>query len=108
VTWTDYILELQGVILKLHGVDAAHVESVPITESHHGRTVWDGTVEVFKLHGHPKAEKVYAWAHDTNDPKKPHIQVTVLHVPPVTSALIAVRVSIIREFRSGHSTAAEP
>ena len=93
------------MIRKLHGVEAAHVESVPITESHHGRTVWDGTVEVFKLHGHPKAEKVYAWAHDTNDPKEPLRQITVLHVPPVTSALIAVRMSIIQEFRSRHSTA---
>jgi hypothetical protein len=107
VTWTDYILELQGVIRKLHGVEATHVGSVPITESRHARTVWDGTVEVFTLHGHPRAEKLYAWAYATNDSTKPHRQVSVLHIPPVTSALMAVRVSIVREFRSRHSTAAE-
>lgn len=57
-----------------------------------------------KLHGHPVAEKVYAWAHDTNDPQKPRRHVTVLHIPPVNSALHAVRAAIIQEFRSGQST----
>jgi hypothetical protein len=60
-------------------------------------------VEVFELHGHQKAPKVYAWAHDTDDPKKPRHHVTVLHIPPVTSAVLAVRASIVQEFRNAEA-----
>jgi hypothetical protein len=49
--------------------------------------------------GHPKAAKVYAWAHDTDDPKKPRRHVTVLHIHPVTSPLQAVRAAIRQEIR---------
>jgi hypothetical protein len=65
-----------------------------------GKTVWEGIVEVFELHGHPDAPKVYAWAHDTDDPQKPRRHVTVLHITPITSAVAAVRAAIVQEFRS--------
>ena len=47
-----------GVINKLHGGKAKHIESVPVTELFNGQVVWDGVVEVFKLKGHPKTDKV--------------------------------------------------
>ena len=37
---------------------------------------------MFDLHGPPTAHRVYAWAHDTDDPKKPRRYVTVLHSSP--------------------------
>ena len=61
---SKYITDLQDVIRRLHGVESKHVESVPIKEMFQGKTVWEGVVEVFELIGHPKAPKVYAWAHD--------------------------------------------
>jgi len=97
---SDYIRELQSVIRKLHGVESNHVESVPVKETFEGKAVWEGIVEVFELHGHPKAPKVYAWAHDTDDPEKPRRHVTVLHLGPVTSPLLAVRAAIVQEFRN--------
>jgi len=96
----SYIQELQDVIRKLHGVESRHVESVPVKEVFQGKTVWDGIVEVFELHGHPKAPKVYAWSHQTDGPEKPRRHVTVLHVHPITSAREAVRAAIVQEFRS--------
>jgi hypothetical protein len=102
---TSYIEELRGVIRRLHGVEATHVESVPVKETFQGKTVWEGVVEVFELIGHPKAPKVYAWAHDTGDPRQPRRRVTVLHTPPVTSAALAVRAAIVEEFRSRESEA---
>jgi hypothetical protein len=96
-----YLEELRDVIRRLHGAEATHVASVPVKEVFGGQTVWDGIVEVFELRGHPKAKKVYAWAHDTDDPKKPRRHVTVLHIPPVTSAVMAVKAAILEEFRSG-------
>lgn len=95
-----YIEELRDVIRRLHGVESTHVESVPVKEMFQGKTVWEGIVEVFELHGHPDAPKVYAWAHDTDDPQKPRRHVTVLHITPITSAVAAVRAAIVQEFRS--------
>lgn len=96
-----YIEELQDVIKKLHGADATHVESVPVTEKFHGKTIWDGVVEVFDLKGHPKTNRVYAWAHETDEPEGQRRHVTVLHLHPVTSPRFAVRAAIIQEFRLG-------
>ena len=95
----NYIEELQDVIKRLHGVKSSHVESVPIKETFQGKTVWEGVVEVFELIGHPKAPRVYAWAHDTDNPEHPRKHVTVLHIPPVVSPILAVRAAIIQEHR---------
>jgi hypothetical protein len=94
-----YIEELQDVIRHRHGVESSHIESVPIKETFQGKTIWEGVVEVFELHGHPKAPKVYAWAYETDNPKKPR-HVTVLHLGPVTSPLLAVRAAIVEEFKN--------
>jgi len=56
-----------------------------VKESFQGKTVWDGIVEVFDLKGHPTAFRIYAWAHDTDDPDNPRRHVTVLHAHPVKS-----------------------
>ena len=98
----SYIEELQDVIRKLHGVESKHVESVPVKESFQGKTVWEGIVEVFELVGHPKATRAYAWAHDANGKKRRHI--TVLHIAPVDSPQLAVRASIVQEFRLGEES----
>ena len=95
-----YLEELRDVIRRLHGADAQHVESVPVKETFQGKTVWEGVVEVFDLIGHATAGKVYAWAHDTDDPAKPRRHVTVLHSHPITSARDAVRAAIVQEFRT--------
>jgi hypothetical protein len=100
----DYISELREVIRRLHGVDSRHIESVPVTETYQGRTVWEGIVEVFELRGHPKAQKVYAWAHDTDHPTIQKRHVTVLHIAPVTSPLLAVRAAIVQEYRNFEPT----
>ena len=95
-----YIQELQEVIHRLHGVPATHVKSAPVTEMFQGNTVWDGVVEVFDLAGHPKANRVYAWAHETGDPKQPKRYVTVLHLPPAVSPETAVKSAIVQELKT--------
>ena len=96
----NYIEELRDVIHRLHGADAIHVESVPVKEMFQDKTVWEGIVEVFDLHGHPKAARVYAWAHETDNPQKPVRHVTVLHLHPIKSAQDAVRAIILQEARN--------
>lgn len=95
-----YIEELRDVIRRLHGVESHHLQSVPVTEKFKGRTVWEGVVEVFELVGHPTATRLYAWAHDTDDPDRPRRHVTILDSHPVVSAETAVRAFIIQEFRN--------
>jgi hypothetical protein len=99
---TEYIDELRDVIRRLHGVESSHLETVPVKEIFGGQTVWDGKVEVFKLHGHSKANKAYAWAHDTDNPQRPRRHVTVLHIPPVTSPQLAVKAAIVQEYRESN------
>jgi hypothetical protein len=93
----SYIKELQDVIRRLHGSEASHVKTVPVKESFQGQTVWEGDVEVFDLHDHPDAPRVYAWAHKTDADGQRHI--TVLHIPPVVSPETAVRAAIIQEYK---------
>jgi hypothetical protein len=96
----NHIQELREIVQRLHGADATHVESVAVKETFQGKTVWEGIVEVFDLHGHPKAPRVYAWSQDANGEQKFKRHVTVLHVAPITSALEAVRAAIVQEFRN--------
>jgi len=87
------------VIHDLRGGKASHLDSVPITETFNGRTVWDGVVGVFLLEGHPKADRAYAWRHATSDSDRPWRHVTVLHIPPVVSPRTAVKAAIVQEFK---------
>jgi len=101
----NYIEELQDVIRKLHGSESTHVETVPVKETFQGQTVWEGTVEVFDLHGHPQTSRVYAWSHETDDADHPKRSVTVLHIPPATSPLRAIQVSIASDYRESQANA---
>lgn len=96
---TPHIQELGDVIHRLRGATATHLESVPITERFNGKTIWDGIVEVFRLKGHSKTDRVYAWMHHTDDPANPKRHVTVLHIPPVVSPRSAVQAVIVQEFK---------
>src|SRR5580698_2428694 len=96
----SYIEELRDVIRRLHGAEAMHIESVPVKETFRGETVWEGIVEVFELTGHATAHRVYAWAHETDDPDRPIRHVTVLHLHSIKSAQDAVRAAIMQEARN--------
>ena len=98
------VTELQDIIRKLHGVEATHVETVPVKETFQGQTVWEGHVEVFDI-DHPQTSRVYAWSHDTDDADNPRRHVTVLHIPPATSPLRAVQASIVSDVREQQANA---
>ena len=96
----SYIQESREVIRRLHGAEATQVDGVPVREMFKGETVWEGIVGVFDLAGHPTAHRVYAWAHETDNPDKPIRHVTVLHLHPVKSAQDAVGAAIMQEARN--------
>ena len=91
----DYLARVQLAVSQLHNCGAVWRETVPVHEVFQGQTVWQGDVEVFDLHDHPKAKRAYGWSHlDGKDDDKERF-VTVLEVPPVESPVTAVRASIM-------------
>jgi hypothetical protein len=96
----DYIAKLQVAVSQLHDCGAMWYGTVPVHEVFNGQTVWQGDVEVFGLFRHPKAKRAYAWAHLDGDQDERTRYVTVLEIPPVNSAVSAVRVSVVKEIRN--------
>ena len=92
----EYLAHLQKAIRATHGCDSQHVETVPVVERFHGKTVWEGDVEVFDLVGHPKAQRAYAWAYDVATGSR---TLAVLELPPVISPQTAVKVAIAAQIR---------
>lgn len=90
----SYLGDLKRVIRELHQAEPRYVTSVLVREWFQGKLIWNGIVEVFDLDGHPNAERIYAWAHDCDDPKGLNQYVTALHIPPVVSPEMAVKAAI--------------
>lgn len=84
---------LRRAIRDLHGCESNFIRSEHVRETFEGETVWEGDVEVFALLDHPKASVAYAWAHETDAGGKRYV--AVLGLPPVKSAVDAVRASIV-------------
>jgi hypothetical protein len=97
----NYIQTLQEAIRKAYGCDSKHAASEPVEEVFQGKAVWKGVVEVFDLIGHSKAKQCYAWGHAMRDTGNEVRFVTVLGVPPVVSAVTAVRASIVADVKRG-------
>jgi len=94
----DYIAQVQVAVSQLHNCGALWRETVPVHEVFRGETVWQGDVEVFDLHDHPKAKRAYAWSHLDGERTR---FVAVLEIPPVESAETAVRVQIVKDSKKG-------
>jgi hypothetical protein len=88
---TEALIE---AIRNLHSCEATWVEAVAVKETFQGKAVWEGTVQVFELHGHPTATRAYAWSHVTTRDKRRFV--AVLHQGPVDSPLAAVKAAIIQ------------
>jgi hypothetical protein len=95
----DYIAQVQVAVSQLHNCGATWRSTVPVHEVFQGKTVWQGDVEVFDLHGHAKAKRAYGWSHlDGKNDERTRF-VAVLEIPPVESAETAVRVQIVKDFK---------
>ena len=92
---------LIDAIRHLHGCEARWVESVSVHETHEGKTVWEGDVQVFDLMEHPKAKRAYAWSHATEGTRRRFV--AVLGVPPVVDARTAVQASIVAQYKKTQS-----
>jgi hypothetical protein len=94
----DEASRLRAAVESQHGCKATWVQTEHVTETFAGKNVWDGQVYVFQVHGHPKTHKAYAWSSPIEGSAKRRF-FAVLHVPPVTSPIEAVRAAIVAEHR---------
>ena len=85
-----YHEQLAAAFNAVHGCTADFLYTRPVKEICHGKTVWDSSVWVFKLTGHPTAHHGYAWGEPMGKGAGVDI-ITVLEIPPVDSPEMAVR-----------------
>jgi hypothetical protein len=60
--------------------------------------VWNGTVHIFDLVGHPKAKRAYAWSSPIEGSTKRRF-FAVLGMGPIMGPVEAVRAAIVAERR---------
>jgi hypothetical protein len=101
---TTLIRRLQHAILRIHGCDAQHVESVTIEDFYHGEVVWKGVVEVFALNHGRGPRRCFAWSHPHGHHGEQSRYFAVLEAPGVESPLQAVRSSMANDYRRTDST----
>ena len=91
--------ELCKAVEEQHDCTARFAEVKTVDERFEGKPVWQGVVHVFDLSGHPTASRAYAWSSPIEGSSKRRF-FAVLHVPPITSPVEAVRAAIVVEHRS--------
>lgn len=92
--------ELLQSVEASHSCHAILAQTTEVNESFQGHKVWEGTVHVFDLMGHPTATRAYAWSSPIKGSDKRRFY-TVLHLGGIRSPLDAVRAAIVAESRSG-------
>ena len=87
--------DLKIAVESQHGDTASFVQSVPVGDTWEGQEAWRGTVGVFDLAGHPKATRAYVLTREL--PNGRTRTYGVLHLPPITGPVDAVRAAIVAE-----------
>lgn len=88
--------QLRQAVEKSLKCKAKLVEEVPVVEASGGETVWEGTVFIYDIQGHPQAKRCYAWSSPLGDGAKKRYY-AALHIPPIDSPEKAVRAAMTRE-----------
>jgi hypothetical protein len=91
--------QLKATVEHQHGGTATLAQSIPIKETFEGKTVWVSNVHIFDLKGNRKATRAYAWSSPIEGSTRRRF-FAVLHIPPITSPVEAVRAAIVAEHRS--------
>jgi hypothetical protein len=89
---SDRMEYIKKAVEKAAGCEAVHVDTEAVVEVFRGQVMWEGSVEIFDLKGHPKAKRAYGWG--TGEGAKARYT-AVLEIPPVTSSNTAVRAAIV-------------
>jgi hypothetical protein len=74
------------------GLSVCHLHSTRVVETFNGKTVWEGTVEVYRVFRQP-ISTAYGWA--VNDGHGQAQFIAVLGTPPINGPLDAVRAWLV-------------
>jgi hypothetical protein len=99
MTMEANVNQLAAAVESQHGGRAKLAAVVPVRDTFRGEPVWEGTVHVFDLEGHPSATRAYAWSSPIEGSDKRRFY-AVLHLGGIRSPLDAVRAAIVAENRS--------
>ena len=91
------IEKLRQTILDLHGCNNSYVESVVVRDIFQREVVWEGDVKAFSLIDHPRATLAYAWSYKDDEGKTRYV--AILGIPPIRTALDAVRACIVAQIQ---------
>jgi len=92
---------IKRAVEQAAGCKAIHADTEAVVEVFRGQVMWEGMVEIFDLHGHPKAKRAYGWGTGEGKGAK---YTAVLEIPPVTSSNTAVRAAIAAQERDDKVT----
>ena len=92
------IEDTRHVVERIHKCRAFFLEDITVIEQFGAQTVWQGVVHVFKVEGHLKTDKCYAWSSPIEGSKKRRYY-TVLKIPPIDSPQKAVRAAIAYDYK---------
>jgi len=90
--------QLQRAVEGQHGGRAKLAGVAALRQMFQGKTVWDGTVHIFNLEGHPKATRAYAWSSPIEGSTKRRFY-AMLHLGGIMTPQDAVRAAIAEEER---------
>lgn len=91
---------LRKTVEGMHNCTASYHKTVYVNETFKDQVVWEGDIYIFAIEGHPEAKLCYTWSSPVDGSDKRRFY-AVLHIPPVESAVDAVRASIVSEYREG-------
>src|ERR1700722_10961192 len=90
--------DLLKAVEAQHSCRAMLAQTAPVRETFQGQTVWEGTVHIFDIEGHPKATRAYAWSSAIDGSDKRRVY-AVLGIGAIKTPLDAVRAAIVAEHR---------
>ena len=91
--------QLKQTVESQHGGKATLFYVAHVIDTLGAQTVWDGSVHVFDLEGHPEATRAYAWSSLVEGGTERRFHV-VLHLGGVMSPSDAVTAAIVAERRA--------
>ena len=91
--------ELKKAVENLHHCLAKLRHKAEVIEKFENHTVWEGTVHIFDIEGHPDTDTCYAWSSPIEGSDKRRFY-AVLKVPPIDTPEAAVRASIVAEYKN--------
>lgn len=79
----------------MHGCSSLFCSVEEVREEFKGKTVWEGMVHVFNVK-RPKADRCFVWTSEVEGTNRRKFY-AVLTIPPVNTALNAVRATIVAD-----------